>query len=96
MECGMWSENSTEIQYSYTKSLVLEIKSHSSFHIPHSTINTPHSSKKSLRNLDVLHKVTLAVSFRTIDHEMTTWFDVSNVGHTLPVQEDLQVTVVER
>ena len=65
----MWSENSTEIQYSYAKSLILEIKSHSSFHIPHSTINTPQI--KLLRNLDVLYKVTLAVGFLAIDHEMT-------------------------
>ena len=67
---------------------------------PHSTLleSTPHSSRYTilLRYLDVLHKVTLAVGFRTIDHEMTTWFDVSNVGHTLTVQEDLQDTVVER
>ena len=34
----MWSENSTEIKYSYTKSLVLES-------ISHSTLLTPHSSK---------------------------------------------------
>ncbi len=45
----MWSENSTEIQYSYIKPLVLESISHStlltphstkhiSFHIPHSTL----------------------------------------------------------
>ena len=62
----MWSENSTEIQYSYAKSLVLE-----TYLIPHSTFLIPHSSKKSLRNLDVLYKVTLAVGFCTIDHEMT-------------------------
>ena len=62
----MWSENSTEIQYSYTKSLVLE-----TYLTPHSTFLIPHSSKKSLRNLDVLYKVTLAVGFLTIDHEMT-------------------------
>ena len=37
----------------------------------HSTLHIPHSSKKSLRNLDVLYKVTLAVGFCTIDHEMT-------------------------
>ena len=64
MECGMWSENSTEIQYSYAKSLVLE-----TYLTPHSTFLIP---PKLLRNLDVLYKVTLAVGFLAIDHEMTT------------------------
>ena len=45
-ECGVWSENSTEIQYSYTKSLVLEtyLTPHSTFLIPHSTFHIPHST----------------------------------------------------
>ena len=38
VECGVRSENSTEIQESYTKSLVPNSKSHSSLHTPHSSI----------------------------------------------------------
>ena len=37
VDCGVWSENTTEIKYSYTKSLVLES-------ISHSTLLTPHFS----------------------------------------------------
>ena len=45
--------------------------SHSTLHIPHSTLHKFVQSTKLLRNLDVLYKVTLAVGFCTIDHEMT-------------------------
>ena len=41
-ECGVRSENGTEIQDSYTKSLIPEI-------ISHSTLHTPHSSNLSSR-----------------------------------------------
>ena len=41
-ECGVRSENGTEIQDSYTKSLISEI-------ISHSTLHTPHSSNLSSR-----------------------------------------------
>jgi hypothetical protein len=38
VDCGVWIENTTEIKYSYTKSLVLESISHSTLLTPHSTI----------------------------------------------------------
>ena len=38
-ECGMWSENSTEIQSSIPENSHTQNISHSTFHTPHSTIN---------------------------------------------------------
>ena len=38
VECGMWSENSTEIQSSIPENLHTQNISHSTFHTPHSTI----------------------------------------------------------
>ena len=46
-ECGVRSENGTEIQDSYTKSLIPEIISHSTLHTPHSS--NLHSSNLSSR-----------------------------------------------
>ena len=39
VECGMWSENSTEIQSSIPENSHTQNISHSTFHTPHSTIN---------------------------------------------------------
>ena len=54
-----------QVQVTLYINTVSQYYSHSTFHIPHSTIT------RLLRNLDVLYKVTLAVGFCTIDHEMT-------------------------
>ena len=61
VECGV----RIVLRYSIHMQSHLYLK-HISLLIPHSTF-----LKKSLRNLDVLYKVTLAVGFLTIDHEMT-------------------------
>ena len=52
VECGVWSENSTVIQYSYTKSLELI-----TYLTPHSTLLTPqYSSLHIPRQRDILEQ----------------------------------------
>jgi hypothetical protein len=59
----MWSENSTEIQYSYIKPLVLESISHSTLLTPrsisHSTFHTPHSSTNNQKCKRLRIKTTI-------------------------------------
>ena len=79
-ECGMWNEEcgmrSVECGVRYVSSTSDFVYKHCisvlfSFHIPHSTLHKFVQSTRLLRNLDVLYKVTLAVGFLAIDHEMT-------------------------